>query len=72
MLIDPLFFTIASACAIVYALITPLNLWLFERVPKAHSFDDRVALRDNRWAIARVVRLASVFRRRVGRSPDRT
>ncbi|NIM96059.1 MAG: hypothetical protein GTO18_20350 [Anaerolineales bacterium] len=53
MLIDPLFFTIASVCAIVYALITPLNIWLLERVPRVHSFDDRIALRDNRWAIAR-------------------
>jgi hypothetical protein len=53
MLVDPLFFTVASVCAMVYALVTPLNVWLLERIPRPHSFDDRVALRDNRWAIAR-------------------
>ena len=63
MLIDPLFITIASVCAIVYALITPLNWWLFRRTPRAHSFDAMIALRDNRWAVARrwVVLLSMFF-----------
>ena len=57
------FFTMAALCAIVYALITVLNIWLYARAPQASSFEETVALRENRWIVIRswVVLLSMFF-----------
>ncbi len=57
------FFTVAALCAIVYALITVLNGWLHARAPKPSSFEETVALRENRWIVIRswVVLLSMFF-----------